>query len=239
MDKNKSFLDNFILPEYPTRIFRLQRGWERLVKLGEHVYYPKNYILVSPGDTIQYCYLVIKGRVISEEYTPDGTEHIFNIFEKGSIFLESNLLLNVPSAVNFQTLIPSELICITQAKLSDAMAADYEMVKFVLESMANKYYSAMDQLRENYNHDAKWKVYNLLLILAANFGIRRDNWIMINFKVSQQMLSNLLGINRITIGKIIRELKELQLIEQVNGYYCIHNIENVRQYQPRIDTVGK
>jgi CRP/FNR family transcriptional regulator len=230
MRQKQAFINDFALPRYPSRIYRHQKGWEQLERLGDRVFYPKDHAVISPGDTLNYCFLVIKGRVASLEYTPEGAEHIFNIFEDGSIFFESNLLLDIPAAVYFQTLTTSELVRITKHKLSEAMSADCNIVNFLMESMAYKFYSAMDQLRENYNHDAMWKVYNMLMILAKNFGTKRGEWTMINLKVSQQMLSNLLGINRITIVKVIKDLKALELIEQVNGYYCILEAKQFRKY---------
>ncbi|NLI13544.1 MAG: winged helix-turn-helix domain-containing protein [Peptococcaceae bacterium] len=79
----------------------------------------------------------------------------------------------------------------------------------------------------------------MLLILAENFGTCRDNRIMINLKVSQQMLSNLLGINRITTVKIIKEMNDLELIEQVNGFYCIRDIKKLRHYKQLAGAVGE
>lgn len=215
------YSESFSLPDYPSRVFRQCAGWQRLLELGKHVFFPPNHILVHPGDTIDYCYVVVQGRVISMEYTPDGSEHIFNLFEEGSIFLESNLLIDTPAAVHFRTAAPTELVRIDRASMRKAMAADFELVEFVMASMSYKYYSAMDQLRENYSHDAMWKVYNLLLIFAANFGRPRGTWTMIDLKLSQQMLSNFLGINRVTIGKVISELKQMELVQIVNGYYCV------------------
>ncbi|MGN0974559.1 MAG: Crp/Fnr family transcriptional regulator [Gemmiger sp.] len=216
--------EQFNLPDYPSRIFRQRPGWERFLTLGDHVYFGKNKLLVEAGQPVRWCYLVVEGRVISKEYTPEGTEHIYNFFEDGSLFLESNVLLDAPAAVCFQTMAPCDLVRISKKALLDAMDGDREITRFVLESISYKYYSAMDQLRENYDHDATWKLYNMLLIMADNFGELRDNgWVRIRLKISQQMLSSLLGVNRVTVCKVLKEMKEMRLIEQVNGYYCIRN----------------
>lgn len=218
------YAEDFELPDYPSRIFRRQRGWEQLIGLGEPVSYPKNTIVVEADDSIRWCYLVISGRVISKEYTSEGTEHIFNIFEDGSLFLESNLLLRAPSAVVFQSMEPCELIRIDRPSLVRAMDEKKEISHFVFESISYKYYSAMDQLRQNYDHDAAWKLYNMLLIMADSYGVPRENgWVQIDLKISQQMLSSLLSVNRVTVSKILREMKEMRLIELVNGYYCIRS----------------
>lgn len=221
MEHGRLFVKRIELPDYPSRFFHTQNGWERIVGLGDRIFFPENKTFVNAGDDISYCYLVIEGRVMSIEYTADGEEHIFNVFDKGSIFLESNLLFNSPAAVSFQTVIPTELVRINHDDLIQAMQKDVDLSLFLLESMSYKYYSAMDQLRENYNHDALWKVYNLLLLLASNYGKPHGDWIMINFKISQQTLGNHLGMSRITVSKIIKELKEREMVEIVNGYYCI------------------
>lgn len=216
--------EDFSLPDYPSRIFRRRPGWKKFLPLGDHVYFNKSKTIVDAGEQVRWCYLVVEGRVISKEYTPEGTEHIYNFFEEGSLFLESNILLDAPAAVCFQTLSPCDLVRISKQDLNRAIAEDPAICRFVLESISYKYYSAMDQLRENYNHDATWKLYNMLLIMADNFGAERENgWVQIQLKISQQMLSSLLGVNRVTVCKILKDMKEMRLIEQVNGYYCIRS----------------
>ena len=44
----------------------------------------------------------------------------------------------------------------------------------LLESMSYKYFSAMDQIRENANRDAPWRVCNLLRLMAANGGVKHE-----------------------------------------------------------------
>lgn len=215
--------EEFSLPDYPSRIFRRGPGWERFVPLGKQIQLPKNHQIIGAGEPVLWCYLVLSGRVISKEYTPEGTERIYNFFEDGSLFLESNILINAPAAVTFQTMEPCELVRISKDTLSKAMVEDPEITRFVVQSISYKYYSAMDQLRENYDHDATWKLYNMLLILADNFGVPYDDWVLIHLKISQQMLSSLLGINRVTVSKILKDMREMRLIELVNGYYCVRN----------------
>lgn len=227
MGKNDDFINEFTLPDYPSRVFRiLNDDWLWLDKLGERIFLPQNCVFVEVGDAIKYCYQVISGRVISMEYTPEGSMHIFNIFEEGSIFLESNLLTDAPAAIAFQTQTPTELVRIDKDTLYRFIHEDPEIAIFLMKSMSYKYYSAMDQVRENYNHNATWRVYNLFVLLTANFGVPRGGgWIKINLKISQQMIGDLLGMNRTTVGNVIKELKERELVEQVNGYYCIRESE--------------
>ena len=226
--------EEYSLPPYRSRFFHHMKGWERFERLGEHIYLPRNHYIVSPGEKAKYCYLVMEGRVISLELTREGTEHIFNVFEEGSIFLESNVLANYEVDVYFQTIAPTELVRITAQTLREEMLRDPEVMQMVFDSFASKYYSAMDQLRENYNHDALWKVYNMMLLLADGIGKPYyGDWIMIDMKITQQMIGSMLGMNRITVSRVLKELREKEMLLLINtAYYCIRRQDLQEREKP-------
>jgi CRP/FNR family cyclic AMP-dependent transcriptional regulator len=221
---------------YPSRLLYLPGGTARLEKIGTPVKYPKNHILIEPGNIPEYCYVVKHGRVITSEYTPGGEERVYNFMEEQSIFLECNLLMQDPVPVFFMTAKPSELIAISRGALLTAMGADPQLNFDIIESISLKFLAAMDQIRESTTQNASWKLVNLLLIFAERFGEPYDGKILIKEKVSQQMLSNLLGISRITTVRIIKDLKELWLVEQINGYYCIRDIDKLKQHLTYLET---
>lgn len=225
-------------PDYPVRLLYLPHGTERLEKLGTLKLFPKNFIICEQNTLVDHFYIVKKGRVITYEYTTSGEERVYNFMEEGSIFLEANMILNKPCPVYFKTTMPSELVCINRESLLNAMKVDQQLTLDIIESISDKFFSSMDQIREACCHNVAWKVCNLLLIFADRFGALYDGKILIKEKVSQQMLSNLLGINRITTVRAIKELKELALIEQINGYYCIRNIEKLKQHQEMLDILS-
>ena len=47
-------------------------------------------------------------------------------------------------------------------------------------------------------------------------------------------MSNLLGINRITTVRGIKKLKDMGLLEQINGLYCIRDIERLKRHQRQL-----
>ncbi len=216
------YFDEFSLPAYASRVFRDIPHWEAVAALGDPIYLSANHYLVRPGDPIQYCYVVKEGSVITLEITSGGDMHIFNLFEPGSLLLESNLLANYKSAIFCQTTAPTELVRIRAQQLKDGIRSDPNVMDAVFESFASKYYSAMDQLRENYNHDAKWKIYNMLMLLARNLGKPfSDEWMMIDMKITQQFICSMLGLNRVTVNRALKELKEQGSLLIVNSNYCV------------------
>ena len=148
--------------------------------------------------------------------------------------MEGNVLFDQESAVNFKTVLPSELILITKEMLLEGISRDPQLSMDIMESLSTKFLSSMEQIRHSNFHNAAWKICDLLLIFAEHYGVPYDGKILIKEKISQQLLSNLLGINRVTAVLAIKELKEMALIEQINGYYCIRSLEQLKRHQERI-----
>lgn len=44
------------------------------------------------------------------------------------------------------------------------------------------------------------------------------------------MMANLLGVNRATLVRAVKELREMGFVEQINGFYCIRDEVRMRQY---------
>lgn len=220
--------------EFVSRLLYLPRGIARLEKLGEKRQFPKDHILVQAGERTRYCYIVKHGRVAAYEYTLTGEERIYNFNEQNSLLLEANLLFDYTSPVCFKTVRPSELVCIDKETLLDTINSDPQVSMDIMESLATKFMSSMEQIRHANFHNAGWKICDLLLIFADRYGVPYDGKILIKEKISQQLLSNLLGINRVTAVRAIKELKEMSLIEQINGFYCIRDVERLRRHQERL-----
>jgi CRP/FNR family transcriptional regulator len=43
-------------------------------------------------------------------------------------------------------------------------------------------------------------------------------------------MANQIQANRVTIARNIRELKDLGLIEYINGYYCIRDVARLKRH---------
>lgn len=214
-----------------SRLLSLPGSLAKLEQLGTIKKYPKNHILVNADETVKYCYVVKTGRIVGYEFLPNGEERVYIINEQNSIILETNLLYDIPSAVSFRTLLPSTVIEIDKETLLNAMNNDSQITMDILQSVSMKFNGAMEQLRHSNYHNAEWKICDLLLQFAEHYGVYYDEKILIREKISQQLISNLLGINRVTAVRAIKHLKDMGLIEMINGFYCIRSIELLKKHQ--------
>ncbi|MGX8714727.1 MAG: Crp/Fnr family transcriptional regulator [Lachnospiraceae bacterium] len=216
------------------RILFLPRGIRRLEKLGECKTFEKNTILVRQQEKPAYCYVVKKGMVAAIEFTPDGEEIVYHVNEANSVILEEDVLFGWASQVEFKVVRKSELVCITRASLMNAVMSEPEIAMDIIQSLSTKFIAAMDQIRNMTYRSSEWRICDLLLIYADFYGVEYDGKILIQEKISQQIMSNLLGINRITTVRGIKNLKNMGLIEQINGLYCIRDVERLRRHQRQL-----
>ncbi len=220
--------------DFVSRLVTLPKSLSKLEQLGKVKKYPKNYNLIEANDPIKYCYVVKSGRIVGYEYLPNGEERVYMINEQNSLLLETNLLYDIPPAVSFKTLLPTTVVEIDKQTLLKAMQEDQQIVMDIMESLAIKFHGSMNQIRHANYHNAEWKICDLLLQFSEHYGVFYDDKILIQEKISQQLISNLLGINRVTAVRAIKRLKDMGLIEMINGYYCIRSIELLRKHQDRL-----
>ena len=170
-------------------------------------------------------------------YLPRGISRLEKLGQR-KVFPKNHMLVQAGTMLNYcyivKTVQPSELVCITREMLLQGIAHDPQLSMDIMESLSAKFLSAMEQVRHTNFHNAGWKICDLLLIFAEHYGVPYDGKILIKEKISQQLLSNLLGINRVTAVRAIKDLKEMALIEQINGYYCIRSLEKLKRHQERM-----
>ena len=118
---------------------------------GKHIVVSKNHIIMHEGEYTEFCYIIKAGRVVSYETYLNGNERIYHIYEKGSLFLEDNLLFDRASQFSFRTVIPTELICVTKECLLNKMQDNLQVVLDILNLSSIKYQSSILQMRNEKN----------------------------------------------------------------------------------------
>lgn len=199
--------------------------------------FPKDYTLLDHGNTPQFCYFLCHGQVLGYEILDSGNEVIYSIQEPNSLFCEANLLTKSPVPISFRTTQPCELLCIDRFQLLEAMQNDTQLMSYMMETISTKFIGAMDEVRNVKNHSAVWRLCELLHNLALRHGVLYDNKILIQERLSIQMFTSLLGVNRATTVRSLKLLKDLGLVEHINGYYCIRSIDSLERYQELLESM--
>lgn len=225
--------------EAHTRLWFGLSSHEKFSNLGKPVSFAKGEIVAQAGRHPTHCYYVLEGRMMAFEYTTTTGERYYNFNEAGSLVMEANILLERDTPVSFVAITDVKARAISREELLRALKEDDALALEIMTSLSYKFMAAMDQVREATQCNVAWKVCNLLLTFAERYGVSYDGKTLIKEKISQQMMANLLGVNRITMVRAIKELREMGLIEQVNGFYCIRDKERMQKFMIEANAQGK
>ncbi len=72
--------------------------------------------------------------------------------------------------------------------------------------------------------DARIRVANLLMDLHSNFGVQTADGFLINWKITQQHLANMIGVSRESAARALQELQGEGIISIQNRLITIHNL---------------
>lgn len=206
-----------------------EKSW--LKELGESITLSKKQIILEPGQKTDYCYVVKRGRVCSYEILKNGEERMYHFYEKGALFLEEMILSERVFPVGFKTLTSCSLVRIHKAELLGEIEKDPKKALDIMESTAAKLQASMEQVRRTKNHNVTWKICDVLLTFCEYYGKEETERVMIREKISQQMISNLLGANRVTVVRAIKDLKDKGLVELIDGFYYVNDVKKLMDYQ--------
>lgn len=200
-----------------------------LLEAGVKKYYKKNEILLEVGEEPTGILILLKGTVLTVTDNSDGDTTIVNIFEP-LIPLFDLLIFNHKKILGrFICYSDVEVLYIDKQEITNLKNNNSIINDFFLETAYYKMNFLVN--RDKFNlFNGEQRVYIILLEFAVQYGIKKNEEIKINFKISQQFISNVINVNVSTTARAITKLKKLGILEFRDGFYYIkkmHLLENI------------
>ena len=161
--------------------------------------------------------------------SPQGDDRIVTIFSEGDFFGEMALLDGMPRSAAAVAIKPSKLLFLKRRdfmrfiKKSDAA---FEKILSALSMRLRK----TDELLEDISFlNIPARLAKKLLEIGKAFGHMDGETLVINLKLTQKELADLVGATRESIAVELRALREKGLISITNKIISIHDIRRLRQ----------
>ena len=177
-----------------------------------HTYQPSQAIYLQ-GDQGNDIYFIRKGRVRAFYITSTGKELTFEIIEKGRIFGESSFLSQCVRPVSVNAVTEVELLVCDLHHLYTYMAESEELMRIMLQLLSNTCNHLTQQLRRVTLYDRYQKIASLLL--SETKRPDQDRGVTTcSIPYTHEDVAMILGMNRVTVNKVLNEWKK-------NGYISI------------------
>ena len=197
---------------------------ERFEAVGTQVKYAKNAPIVLEGEIADSCYYLTKGNVIITQRTLKDPEILF-IFSTGVLMSSAHALFDEMLPYSSHAYEPVEAIRVMKDDIWPIIDEDSVIARFAIENMACLLVSMRAKLYEKCNHSETWRICRLFDNMVDVYGVEVGGEIKINFKFSQQFVSDMLSISRITVVRRLKSLKEQNILDFRGGYYYVTDIK--------------
>lgn len=198
--------------------------------IGNKVHYNKDEIIIDADDRIRDIYILLSGKAKQYIMSDKGREKILFILKPGDIIGDISLFEQSKAGFFVEAIQDLDLIHLTEYDLKEKMQKYPELNLYILSSLSRKAKYLVDQLENTCFKDAETRLCELLIQLAFYEGELDENCSRITLRTNQQFISDMLGINRITTVKIIKNLKLMGLLDVQGTRYIINNLSLLELY---------
>lgn len=180
-------------------------------KLGSTKTYLANELIFMSEDAADSIYLIESGRV--RVYIPglEGKETTLQILKKGRIFGDASFVQDAVRSVNIEAVVPSVITEVRTSSLLPALHDNEELMILMFRHLTEQNNFLTHKLARMIYCNAEQKVADQLLALTAEGGS--------SIPFSHENLAETLGMNRVTVTKILKKFVSQGCVE--TGYGVI------------------
>jgi len=181
------------------------------------------------GDEADALYGVAEGLVRIWVHGPDGKELTLNLMEPGDFFGEIALLDGLPRTATAGTLMASRLIAIPRRDFLALLDREPALARHMIELLCERLRESTDRLRDAVFLDLGTRLAKTLQALATAHGREEAAGVVIEAKLSQGALAQLLGVTREAVNKQLKVFEREGLVARVGTRLAVCDLAAMKQ----------
>lgn len=187
------------------------------LKRGEFVY--------LPGDESSFVYLLASGRVKIAKISENGKELTLSFHNPGELFGELALLNDEPRRTMAVLTEASRIWVLPKVEFLEIVSTSPKFSLALSTIIGQRRHDLENRMESLVFKDVPARLAGQILRLADQYGKRYENEIVINIKLSQLELANLIGATRETTSTAINDMKRAGILDTSHRTIIIRDIE--------------
>jgi CRP/FNR family cyclic AMP-dependent transcriptional regulator len=181
--------------------------------------FKKNEVILYEEDTNEYMYIILLGKVKVVRTTLDGKEIILAIHQSGSFFGEMSLIDGKTSPASVIATEDSLISIISKADFFSIIFSQNKITRNLLHILCDRLRKSWDTIQLlNFNNAAQ-RTKMLFLMLADEYGEKTPEGIILNIKLTHQDISDMTGLTRETVTRVIDKFQKSKEITILKDKY--------------------
>ncbi len=193
----------------------------RTFRSGEVIFHRED-----PG---QVLYMIKEGKVKICIISPDGQEISLAVLGKGEYFGEFALLDGLPRSSDAVALEKVECYTLQRSDFQNAILKNPKIAILVLEALTKRLRNTDQMIEDLIFLDVYGRVAKKLLELADTHGVKVDDGIRIDVRLTQQELASMVGASRESVNKVLGYFTDKDFISTDKHRITLHRIADLKR----------
>ena len=182
-----------------------------------------------PGDPAERIYFLSKGAVKLSRVYEAGEEITVAMLRENSVFGVLSLITGNRSdrfyhAVAFT---PVELLSVPIEQMEKALTVNAELPMVLVQGLSSRILQTEMMIETLAHRDMGSRLVSFLLILCRDFGVPGSEGVIIDLKLSHQAIAEAIGSTRVTVTRLLGELRDKEMISVHKKKITVHNPINL------------
>jgi len=178
-----------------------------------------------PGDPAEKVYFLVKGAVKLSRVYEAGDEITVALLRENSVFGVLSLITGHRSdrlyhAVAFT---PVSLLSVPIEQMQKALKENPDLSFVMLQGLSSRILQTEMMIETLAHRDMGSRLVSFLLILCRDFGSPSNEGVTIDLKLSHQAIAEAIGSTRVTVTRLLGDLREDRMISIQKKKITVHN----------------
>ena len=171
--------------------------------------FPRGTTIISAGDTNDFLYIIISGRLKVMMSDDEGREVILAILGANEFFGEMGLLDDSPRSASVVALEPCELLSLSKRDFKKCLLDNFELSMTVMRGLVKRLREADGKIGSLALMDVYGRVARLLLEMSEIVDGRK----VVTKKLAKQDIAKMIGASREMVSRVMKDLQSGGVIE--------------------------
>ena len=186
-------------------------------------------VIFHRDDPGQVLYMIKEGKVKICIISPDGQEISLAVFGKGECFGEFALLDGLPRSADAIAMEKVECYTLQRSDFHNAIMKNPKIAIQVLEALTRRLRNTDNMVEDLIFLDVYGRVAKKLLELADAHGVKTDDGVRIDVRLTQQELASMVGASRESVNKVMGYFTEKDFISTDKHRITLHRIADLKR----------
>lgn len=173
--------------------------------------------LFHKGESSDECYAIVSGALKASATSPEGKEMTFSLMGPGEVFGEVAMLCGGRRTATVQALEACDLLVIRRRDLLPLFEREPSIAIACMAAVAERLANVSELAEDHRFRNLPARLARKLVALAEGYGAPEGEGIVIELKLSQTELGNMVGATREAVNKQIRAWERDGVVQHEAG----------------------